>query len=79
MFGTSNSQIAKLVERSTRYVMLVNVERKDTKTVIDALIKHSRQLPTQLYQSLTWDGGKELADHRRFTFATDIQVYFFDP
>jgi IS30 family transposase len=79
LFGSSNSQIATLVERSTRYVMLVRVGSKDTKTVIDALIKHSRQLPAQLYQSLTWDRGKELADHRRFTLATDIQVYFCDP
>lgn len=77
--GSSNSQIATLVERSTRYVMLVKVERKDTKTVVDALIEHARQLPNELYQSLTWDRGKELADHRRFTLATDIQVYFCDP
>ncbi|QNP41170.1 IS30 family transposase [Lysobacter solisilvae (ex Woo and Kim 2020)] len=79
LFGSGNSQIATLVERSTRYVMLVKVERKDTKTVVDALIKHARQLPNELYQSLTWDRGKELADHRRFTLATDIQVYFCDP
>ena len=79
LFGSNNSQIATLVERSTRYVMLVKVDRKDTKTVVDALIEHARQLPNQLYQSLTWDRGKELADHRRFTLATDIQVYFCDP
>ena len=79
LFGSGNSQIATLVERSTRYVMLVKVERKDTKTVVNALIEHARQLPNQLYQSLTWDRGKELADHRRFTLATDIQVYFCDP
>lgn len=77
--GSGNSQIATLVERSTRYVMLVKVDRKDTRTVVDALIEHARQLPNQLYQSLTWDRGKELADHRRFTLATDIQVYFCDP
>ena len=79
LFGSSNSQIATLVERSTRYVMLVTVDRKDTKTVVDVLIEHSRQSPNQLYESLTWDRGKELADHRRFTLAADIQVYFFDP
>lgn len=79
LFGSGNSQIATLVERSTRYVMLVKVDRKDTKTVVDALIEHARQLPNQLYQSLTWDRGKELADHRRFTLATDIQVYSCDP
>jgi IS30 family transposase len=77
--GSGNSQIATLVERSTRYVMLVKVDRKDTQTVVDALIRTARQLPSELYKSLTWDRGKELADHRRFTLATDIQVYFCDP
>ena len=77
--GSGNSQIATLVERSTRYVMLVKVDRKDTKTVVDALIRTAYQLPNELYKSLTWDRGKEMADHRRFTLATDIQVYFCDP
>ncbi|MCC8362634.1 IS30 family transposase [Lysobacter sp. A6] len=77
--GSGNSQIATLVERSTRYVMLVKVDRKDTQTVVDALIRTARLLPDELYKSLTWDRGKELADHRRFTLATDIQVYFCDP
>jgi IS30 family transposase len=77
--GNGNSQIATLVERSTRYVMLVKVDRKDTQTVVDALIRTARKLPNELYKSLTWDRGKELADHRRFTLATDIQVYFCDP
>jgi IS30 family transposase len=79
MFGNRDSQIATLVERHTRYVMLVKVASKDTETVIDALIEHARQLPQELYQSLTWDRGKEMADHRRFTLATDISVYFCDP
>ena len=79
LFGDRNSQIATLVERQTRYVMLVKVAGKDTQTVIDALIEHARHLPRQLYQSLTWDRGKEMAAHRRFTLATDIQVYFCDP
>jgi len=77
--GSGNSQIAMLVERSTRYIMLVKVDRKDTQTVVDALIRTAQQLPNELYKSLTWDRGKELADHRRFTLATDIQVYFCDP
>ncbi|RYD66914.1 MAG: IS30 family transposase [Verrucomicrobiaceae bacterium] len=77
--GSSNSQIATLVERSTRYVMLVKVDRKDTQTVVDALIRTARKLPNELYKSLTWDRGKEMADHRRFTLATDIQVSFCDP
>lgn len=79
LFGSHNSQIATLVERSTRYVMLVKVDNKDTETVINALIKHAHKLPQELYQSLTWDRGKEMASHKRFTLATDIQVYFCDP
>jgi IS30 family transposase len=79
LFGSQNSQIATLVERQTRYVMLVKVDGKDTETVINALIKHAHKLPQELYQSLTWDRGKEMADHKRFTLATDIKVYFCDP
>ena len=79
LFGSNNSQIATLVERQTRYVMMVKVNSKDTETVINALVKHARQLPRELYASLTWDRGPEMADHRRFTLATDIQVYFCDP
>src|SRR4249920_2679882 len=79
LFGSKNSQIATLVERNTRYAMLVKVTGKDTETVINALIKHARKLPHELYQSLTWDRGKEMADHKRFTLATDIKVYFCDP
>ena len=77
--GDRSSQIATLVERHSRYVMLVKVPRKDTETVINALIKNARRLPQELYQSLTWDRGKEMADHKRFTLATDISVYFCDP
>ena len=79
LFGDCSSQIATLVERHSRYVMLVKVPRKDTETVINALIKNARRLPQELYQSLTWDRGKEMADHKRFTLATDISVYFCDP
>jgi IS30 family transposase len=79
LFGSNNSQIATLVERHTRYVMLARVKGKDTKTVINALIKQAHKLPVELYKSLTWDRGKEMADHKRFTLATDIQVYFCDP
>jgi len=79
VFGSSNSQIATLVERQTRYVMLVKVDGKDTETVVNALIKNARKLPQELYKSLTWDRGKEMAGHKRFTLATDIQVYFCDP
>ena len=79
LFGSRNSQIATLVERQTRYVMLVKVPSKDTKTVVNALVKNARKLPHELYKSLTWDRGKEMAAHKRFTMATDIQVYFCDP
>ena len=77
--GSNNSHIATLVERHSRYVMLVRVKSKDTETVINALIKHASKLPTELYKSLTWDRGKEMADHQRFSLATDIDVYFCDP
>jgi len=79
VFGSGNSQIATLVERQTRYVMLVKVDGKDTQTVVNALARHARKLPQELYKSLTWDRGKEMAGHKRFTLATDIQVYFCDP
>jgi len=77
--GSKNSHIATLVERHTRYVMLVKVPSKDTETVVSALIEHARRLPTELYQSLTWDRGLEMAAHKRFTLATDIAVYSCDP
>jgi len=77
--GTNNNHMATLVERHTRYVMLVKVNGKDTETVVNALIKHAHKLPDELYKSLTWDRGKEMADHQRFTLATDINVYFCDP
>jgi len=77
--GSNNSQIATLVERHTRLVMLVRVPSKDTETVINALIKQAHKLPRELYKSLTWDRGKEMADHKRFSLDTKIKVYFCDP
>jgi IS30 family transposase len=77
--GSKNSYIVTLVERHTRYVMLGKIPSRDTRTVVNALIKLAKKLPDHLYQSLTWDRGKELTDHKRFTMATDIQVYFCDP
>ena len=77
--GSKNSHIVTLVERHTRFVMLVKVDSKETQAVVCALIKQAKKLPNELYKSLTWDQGKELADHRRFTIATDIDVYFCDP
>jgi len=79
IIGSNHTQIATLVERHTRYVMLVKVDNKETETVINALIKHAHKLPQELYKSLTWDRGKELAAHKQFTLATDIKVYFCDP
>ncbi len=77
--GSKNSHIATLVERHSRYVMLVKVANKENQTVVSALTKHAKKLPTELYKSLTWDRGKELAAHQQFTLATDIDVYFCDP
>ena len=79
IIGSNNSQIATLVERHTRYVMLVRVPSKDTRTVINALIKQAHKLPRELYKSLTWDRGKEMADHQRFSLDTNVKVYFCDP
>src|SRR3954466_10047969 len=73
--GPNNTYIATLVERHTRYVMLAKLANKETHTVVSALIKQSKKLPSELYKSLTWDRGKELTDHRRFTLATNIDVF----
>ena len=77
--GSKNSYVATLLERQSRYVMLIKVANKDTKSVISGLIRQSKRLPKELYKSLTWDRGKELADHPRLTMATDVEVYFCDP
>jgi IS30 family transposase len=79
VFGSGNSQIATLVERHTRYLMLIKLEGKDSQTVVNALIKNARKLPQELYKSLTWDRGTEMHAHKQFTMATDIQVFFCDP
>ena len=79
LIGSLNSQIATLVERSSRYVILIKLKNRETKTVTSALIKQSQKLPEQLYKTLTWDRGKEMAAHKEFTIATDIDVYFCDP
>ena len=77
--GGRNTYIATLVERHTRFVMLIKVPGKDTSGVISALTKHVCKLPLELRRSLTWDRGHEMADHKKFTIATDVQVYFCDP
>jgi IS30 family transposase len=77
--GANNTHIATLVERHTRFTMLLKIPSKDTATVVTALGKHVRKLPRELRRSLTWDRGKEMADHKSFTMATNVQVYFCDP
>jgi IS30 family transposase len=77
--GSSNSYIVTLVERHTRYVLLAKVANRDSRTVISALIEQAKHLPEELRCSLTWDRGKEMAEHKRFTLATDVAVYFCDP
>ena len=77
--GTGNSHIATLVERHSRFTILVKVPSKDTATVVDALIRQVRKLPVSLRRSLTWDRGLEMAKHKSFTVATKVNVYFCDP
>jgi transposase, IS30 family len=79
LMGGTGSQIATLVERHSRYVMLVKVNSKDTLTVTKALTSRIRKLPEELRRSLTWDRGTEMAAHKEFTIATNMQVYFCDP
>jgi IS30 family transposase len=77
--GAKNSHIATLVERHSRFAMLIKVPSKDTAVVVAALSRHVRKLPATLRRSLTWDRGLEMAKHKDFTVATDVQVYFCDP
>ena len=77
--GSRSSQILTLVERHSRYVLLARLPSKNPTMVVDTLIKQARKLPRELYKSLTWDRGTEMADHTRFSLDTDIQVYFCDP
>ncbi len=72
-------KLLTLVDHQTCYVMLVKVAGQDTEKVINALNDNARKLPQELYKSLTWDRGEQLADHKRFALATDIRVYFYDP
>ncbi len=77
--GSNNTHIATLVERQSRFTMLVKVKGKDTQSVVKALSKQVQRLPAELRKSLTWDRGFEMAAHKQFTIATDVQVYFCDP
>ena len=77
--GANNTHMVTLVERQSRFAMLIKVPGKETAGVVAALSKHVRKLPLELRRSLTWDRGKEMADHKNFTVATDVKVYFCDP
>jgi IS30 family transposase len=77
--GTLQSHIATLVERKSRYVILVRIPSRDSESVISALIRRVKHLPEGLMQTLTWDRGPEMAAHKSFTIATDVQIYFCDP
>ena len=77
--GRHNSHIATLVERRSRFLLLVKVPDRGAETVARALTRKIRRLPAELRRSLTWDRGSEMAEHRRFSLATDMQVYFCDP
>ena len=77
--GANNTHIVTLVERQSRFAMLIKIAGKDTASVVGALSKHVRTLPQELRRSLTWDRGMEMANHKAFTLATEVQVYFCDP
>ena len=77
--GSNNTHIATLVERQSRFTMLVKLDGKDTETVVRALIQQVRRLPSELRLSLTWDRGMEMARHKEFSIATGFEVYFCDP
>ncbi len=79
LVGGKNTQVATLVERRSRFTMLVKLPAKDTDTVVDALRRRIRTLPSEMRRTLTWDRGPELAAHRRFSVATDVEVFFCDP
>ena len=77
--GSKNTHIVTLVERQSRFTLLIKIDGKDTKTVVSALIKKIKKLPKSLCKSLTWDRGSELASHKKFTISTNVKVYFCDP
>jgi transposase, IS30 family len=79
LYGSKKSYVITLVECHSRYMMLAKVPNREAQTVVNALIRQARKRPDELDRSLTWDRGKELADHKRFSMETDIDVYFCDP
>jgi IS30 family transposase len=79
LLDSNNTHIATLVERRSRFTLLVKVENREAQTVVRALTRNVRRLPTELSKSLTWDRGGEMAAHKKFSVATDVRVYFCDP
>ncbi|NIJ20230.1 IS30 family transposase [Sphingomonas naasensis] len=79
LIGAGDTRIATLVERHSRFTMLVKLTKRDSATAVTALARKIGKLPEELRRSLTWDQGKEMARHRSFTVATNVQVYFCDP
>lgn len=79
LIGAGDTRIATLVERHSRFTMLVKLTKRDSTTAVTALARKIGKLPEELGRSLTWDQGKEMTRHRSFTIATDVQVYFCDP
>jgi len=79
LIGGNDTQIATLVERHSRFTILVKLPRKDSTTVVTALAEHIRRLPEELWRSLTWDQGTEMSRHKAFSLATNVQIYFCDP
>ena len=77
--GSGNTHMAILVERASRFVMLVKVEGKDTNSVVGALKRHIQSLPEGVMRTLTWDRGTEMAQHKQITLATNVDIYFCDP
>ena len=77
--GVNQSYVATLVERQSRFTMLVKVDGRTSQVVVQALAKQVRRLPQELWKSLTWDRGLEMAHHKDFTIATNVEVYFCDP
>jgi len=77
--GSSNTHIGTLVERRSRFTMLVKVQGKDTRSVVNALVQQIKTLPDTLRLSLTWDRGSELAEHQRLSLETGMDIYFCDP
>ena len=73
------SAIGTIVERQTRYLLLIKLEANDAKTVRKAFAKKLREFPESLRKTLTYDRGKEMADHAKFTISTGMKVFFCDP